>query len=414
MEPKKLSVVIVGGGFGGIAAALELERHRLPGLKITLISDKSHFEYHPGLYHVVTGKSPLEVCVPIVEILKDKAIEFENDQIVDINFEKRIAVGSSGSHYSFEYLILALGAETAYFNIPGLKEFSFGFKSITEALKLKEHLHHLFEMAAKSETTPEMRLSLLHFVIVGAGPSGVELAGELVHYAKKLAEQHKVNDELIAVDLIEAAPRILPMFPHEVSVRIAARLRSLGVNIFVNRQMVKEDIEQISLRGMTMKTETVIWTAGVKPNSFFQKLVGLSFDPKGHVVVDDELRAKGVREVFVIGDGAATQFSGLAQTAIYDGRFVARNTIRACRGESQVSYQPHKPAYSVPVGRGWAATLFKSFIFYGMIGWVLRRLADLHYFLSILPLSKALTAFRSDRQLCESCDICASEESLHH
>lgn len=397
---------IIGGGFGGIAAALDLERRRTPNLKIILVSNKPHFEYHAGLYRVVTGHSPLNVCIPIAEIIDGKNIEFVVDTIQSIDCQKKIAHGTSGSRHRFDYAVIALGAETAYFHIPGLKELSFGFKSITEALRLKRHLHRLFETCSSPQVSPDEKVSLLHFVVVGAGASGVELAGELAHYTKNLAKQHQVDQTLITTDLIEAASRILPAFPREFSEKVDQRLRQLGVNIFTNRPMAKEEMEQISVRGMTMKTETVIWTAGVKPHSLYHTISGFTFDKKGRVVVDEFLQAEGFPNIFVVGDGASTPYSGLAQTAIRDGKLAAANIVHSIMHNPLEKHQPKKPYYLLPVGPGWAATRVGPLAFYGFVGRFFRQLVDLRYFLSILPFRKAVTAFRSGRSLCESCDIC--------
>ena len=324
----KTKVLVVGAGFGGVAAALELTKVQPSKLEITLISNKPHFEYYPALYRVVTGRSPLEVCVPFSEIFRGRTINFIIDEITSLDLVAQTAGGLSGRRYSYDYAVLALGSETAYFDIPGLREFSFGFKSIQEALRLEKHLQALFRACAGAETNQEEKVCLLHFVIVGAGPSGVELAGELAEYLKQLARHYRLAENLITIDLFEGAGRILPTLPETVSRRASRRLRALGVNIFVNRPLVKEEAEQIMVRGLQTKTETVIWTAGIKPNSFFQKITGLTFDQRGRVIVDEYLRAKGQERLFVIGDGASTTYTGLAQTALSTETALSRHPDR--------------------------------------------------------------------------------------
>lgn len=406
MQPKR--VLIVGAGFGGIAAALALEKNKPANLKIVLVSAKPHFEYHPALYRVVTGKSPLEVCIPIQEIIEGKEIESVVDVVQEADLARKTARGVSGASYAFDYLILALGSETAYFNIPGLEEFSFGFKSIAEALRLKRHLHRLFENCSK-EKNPDEKVCLLHFVIVGAGASGVELAGELSRYSRKLAKEHGVGEELLTIDLIEAAGRILPALASKISEKATRRLHHLGVNIFTGRPMEAQKLEEIKVRGLTMKTETVIWTAGIKPNSLYQKISGLTFDQKGRILVDEYLQAKNLKNIFAIGDGASTLYSGMAQTAIHDGQSVAENILRDLNGSQLIRYHPKEPYHFIPIGSGWAAASLGSIALYGRVGWFFRRLADFRYFLSILPFKKALLAFRSGKTLCESCEICLPE-----
>ncbi|MBI4136274.1 MAG: NAD(P)/FAD-dependent oxidoreductase [Candidatus Vogelbacteria bacterium] len=406
MNQTKTRVLIIGAGFGGVAAALELVRAGTSKLEITLISNKPHFEYYPALYRVVTGRSPLEVCIPLSEIFRGRKVEVVIDEITALDPGTQTTAGLSGRRYSYDYAVLALGSETAYFNIPGLREFSFGFKSIQEALRLEKHLQALFRACAGGEAKPEEKVCLLHFVVVGAGPSGVELTGELAEYLKQLARHYRLAENLITIDLFEGASRILPALPETVSRRASQRLRALGVNIFVNRPLVKEEAEQIMVRGLQTKTETVIWTAGIKPNSFFQKITGLTFDQRGRVMVNEYLRAKNQERIFVIGDGASTPFTGLAQTAIYDGRFVAANLIRLNQDQKLEPYRPKPPDHAIPIGRGWGLACLGPITISGRLGWLVRRAADLRYFLSILPVRQALLAFRPGKKITDHCPIC--------
>ncbi len=397
-------IVIVGGGFGGIRAVMDLEAKNLPDTKITLISDKPHFEYHAALYRVVTGRSPLEVCVPLREIFAVKDIEVVEDSIVGVNLKERTLMGISGSHYKFDFLVLALGSETAYFNIPGLSELSYGFKSIVEALRLKRHLHEVFK--ACEQESSEAKVCAAHIVVVGGGASGVEAAGELAIYARKLAYKYGLDPSLVTIDLIERASRLLAAMPEDVSLRVAGRLRELGVNLFLNRTVVQEEIQEVYFKDMRIKTNTLIWAAGMKPNRLYAEIENLILDDKGRVIVDEFLRAKGFDNVFVIGDAAATPYAGMARTAIKDGGFAAQTILKIINKKEISPYAPKRPSYAVPVGPGWAAVLIGRTRVYGAIGWLLRRLADLRFFLSILPVRKAIIAFRSSKTLCESCSIC--------
>ncbi|MEK7575749.1 MAG: FAD-dependent oxidoreductase [Patescibacteria group bacterium] len=404
-------IVIVGGGFGGIRAALNLTEKQLPNTKIILISDKSHFEYHPALYRVITGRSPLEVCIPLREIFIGKNVETLEDTIIKVNLKEKLLEGSSGSRYSFDFLILALGSETVYFNIPGIKEFSSGFKSISEALRLKKHLHELFNTDKKAVF--EERVRAAHIIVVGGGASGTEIAGELAIYTKKLARNHKFDSSFITIDLIEAAPRLLLALPEDIARKVENRLHCLGVNIFLNRTVVKEDIEEVYLKDMEMKTKTVIWTAGIKPHRLYSQIEGLTLNNKGRVMIDEFLQAQGWNNIFIIGDAAATLYTGMAQTATRDGQFVAEIIKRKLFGRQISLYQPKPPFYAIPVGPGWAAVMMGNLRFYGRIGWWFRRIADLRFFLSILPWQKAISAFRSGKTLCESCTICLPEEIIN-
>ncbi|MDP2656595.1 MAG: FAD-dependent oxidoreductase [bacterium] len=403
-------VLIIGGGFGGIAVAQELQKLRDCKLDITLISKNLHLEYQPALYRIVTGQSPLEACVPLSEIFPNKKLNIVIDTITAIDIRKKRATGLNGKHYDSDFLVIALGSEPAYFHIPGIEKFSFGFTTFEQALRLKKHLHEMFKYCQTHHATKKEKTCRLHFVIAGGGASGVELAGELALYTKKLALQHHIPTSLISIDLIEGAPRILPAFPASVSARVAQRLRVLGINIITEHRMVKENIEQLFMQESAIKTRTVIWTAGTKPNTLYQAIKDLTFNKQGRVMVDTYLQAKKFPGVFILGDGAATQYVGMAQTAIYDGILTAHNIEHTLTRTKKESYKAKRPYYSLPVGQGWAVTLMGPLAFYGTIGWTLRRLADMRYFFSILPPLKAMRAFRKDVKLCEYCEICSPPE----
>lgn len=438
MEGRK-KVLIIGGGFGGIACARALTRAYIASLEVTLVSDRPHFEYTPALYRVVSGRSPLGVCIRLREIFKGTAIRIVTDRITRVDIAERFATGSAGATYAFDYVVLALGSETAYFDIPGLEAFSFGIKSITQAEKLQGHLRGLFKTcAATPGDTPEGACRA-HIVVVGGGASGVEIAGELAWYAKKLARQFGMNPALVTIDLVEAAPRILPMLPMRAAEKIAKRLRNLGVNIFTNCSVEKESTQDILVRGMTprllytvasvasdatntivytkgagmkIKTDTVVWTAGVKPHVLYKEINGLSFDVRGRVLVDDFLQAIGTKGVYVIGDGAATPYTGMAQTALFEGRFIGLHLVRMMAGVRTLLYRPKKPYHAIPVGPEWACALLGPVIVCGRLGWMLRRAADFCYFYSLLPLRKALALFLSRNTPCEECDLCPSEAAV--
>ena len=165
--------------------------------------------------------------MPLDEIFDGKNVEVIKDKIIGADLVKKNLKGESGSNYSFDVLILALGSETAYFNIEGLKELAFSFKSINEALKLKRHLHELFE--SHLVATKEEAVSSLHILIVGGGATGVELAGELSFYMQKIARSHKIDPSLITIDLIEAAGRVMPMMP-EIYPDVEQRIELFGVD----------------------------------------------------------------------------------------------------------------------------------------------------------------------------------------
>lgn len=375
-------VIIVGGGFGGIRTALDLARLRPRDLEVVLVSDRAHFEYYPALYRVVVGGSAAETAIPLGTIFRGTKVKLVLERIASVDLTKHTLRGEAGFEAAYDYLVLALGSESAYFNIPGLAEHSYTFKSSYDALALKHHIENNLVTSGTNAT---------NLVLVGGGPAGVELAGELAAFTRRLAAKHGLEASRVSINLFEAAPRLLPMMSPRVSERVRARLQLLGVNIFVNRAVMREEETGVLLKDMEMATRTVIWTAGVKPNALYNQISGLSFDKRGRVIVNEYCQPPGFPSVFVIGDGAAVEFGGLAQTALQAGAHVAK--LIANNLHLVTPFRPHEPAYSMPVGAGWAATVWHHHEFYGRLGWWLRRAADLRFFLSFLPLGKALRVF---------------------
>ncbi len=405
-KPKQATttITIVGGGFGGIRCALDLARRALPTTRIQLISNRNHFEYHAALYRVVTGRSPLEVCIPLDAIFHETHVELLHETVLGIDVVRKTVVCASGEEYQADVLVLGLGSETAYFAIPGLEKRALGFKSIQEALELKRHFHTTLE--AITQLPKNEQRQGIEVVVVGAGASGVELAGELAVYLKDLARQHGLEPHVASINLVEAAARPLATFAPVISEIATRRLGDLGVRVLTQQRVEKESFEELFLSSMTMKTRTVIWTAGTTINRLYRKIRGLRLTRQGRVKVNELLEIPGWRNVFVLGDAAATPYSGLAQTADDDGRHIAAVIQARLTKQILPRYQPHAPKYAIPIGPGWAIAILGPLVIGGWLGWLLRRAADLRFFLSILPLRKALIVFRHGQQLCESCPTC--------
>lgn len=383
-------ILIIGGGFGGIIAARELAKKNIPNSKIQLISNKKYFEYYPALYRIVTGASPIEVCVPLEDVLP-RSVSFDLDTIKNIDLTKKNAIGESGTVYTYDTLVLALGSETTYFGLPGIEDFSLGFKSINEALSLKKHITSLFD-AHKHENQSEF-VSHFHIVIVGGGPSGIEVAGDLSVHMKKLAKCYNIDPSFVTIDLIESNPRLVPTLPPKVSARILSRLRKLGINVYLNRYLMKEELEQVYLKDMSLQAKTVIWTAGTQINKLVSATIGLTFAKNKRVEVNEYLQAKDFTDVYVIGDLAATPYSGLAQTAIYDAKYVAEVITDKTRDKKLKKYIAKKVAFSIPVGDDWGVFVTDKITLYGYMAYLMRHMIDFIFFSGILSCRKLFSLF---------------------
>ena len=403
-------IVILGGGFVGAKCARELAAHAPDELQITLISPRPHFEYHGALYRTVCGASPVETCIPLRDIIDERRVGLCTDAVTKIDTEQQIITGESGSTYPYDTLVIGLGCETNYFGVPGLEEFSMGMKTIPDALKLKEHIHHVIGSCAKrtEKEDRETNLAACNIVIVGAGPTGVELAAELAVYARELAVNHGVDPSLIGIDLIEAMPRILPTMTEEFSRKAEKRIRRLGVNVFVSRAIKSEEDAGVTIQDMELKTKTVVWTAGVKAHHLIAD-AGLETERSAKAVVNEHLQAKGFANIFVGGDAALTEWSGMAQTALKDGAYIAEAILRQHGRQYLLPHSTSMPVYSIPVGPNWAGTAIGRITLWGRLGYIGRRAVDLVVFISLLPLGKALNAFRMHGETVEACEVCEEE-----
>lgn len=378
-----MKVVIVGGGFAGIQTALDLANK--PGFEVRLISDKSYFEYHAALYRSATGRSPFEVAIPLAEIFEDISnVEVVKDKIVSLDSKNRTITGQSESVYHYDALVLALGNITAYYNIEGLQKYSYGVKDIQDALELKSHIH---EAVLKGEIGEK------HYVIIGAGATGVEVAGELRAYANRIRQHHGLPNFDFQIDLIEGAPRVLPLMPEQFSKKVEKQLATLGVTVHTNTKVLAEDYNSLKLPTGEIQSHTVVWTAGVANNPFFSLYPEVfKTDKKGKVIVNDYSEA--APNIYVLGDCANTLYSGMAQIALHDAHFVAKVLLAKSANKTAPTYVPKPVSYAIPVGPHWSAVMVGGTQTFGFLGWVLRRLIDLKLYLYFLPLRKSLLTWR--------------------
>ncbi len=372
---KKINAVIVGGGFAGTKAALELAKSS--NCSVTLVSDHADFRYYPGLYHTATGGKSAGSSMPLDKLLKGKGVEFVQATATKLDRKKKQIETAEGKTIAYDSLILALGNVTNYFGIEGLAEHAYGIKSIEEADRFKKHLHDQFI----EKGCPD-----LNYVIVGGGPTGIELAGALPNYLRAIMKKHGLKDCPIQVKIVEALPQLLPRSPKDIAEAVAKRLQRLGVEVLLDTAVKGQTADALMVGDSPIKTETVVWTAGVSINPFF-KANNFAMTERNKVVVDEYLQAEP--DIYVLGDNAATEFSGLAQTALHDGIYIAKNIIRRSYGDEPEKYLPKEPIYVIPVGKNWASVQWGKLHFGGLVGWFLRLAADLVGFHDLEPWPKA-------------------------
>src|SRR3989338_5400128 len=402
------NILILGGGFGGVKTALELARKfSKKEANVTLIDRNNFHLFLPALYEVASAfgvrqdkfKAKLKktVAIPYAEIFQDTKINFVQSEVSRIDLTKKEVESASGMVFSYDYLVLAFGAETETFNIKGVSEYAYKFKTVDEALFLNEKIIKAYKEAAEGK-----HVLPLKFLIAGAGFNGLELGGELACCAENLRKSHKLNKGCTTIKLIEAGPQILPMVSEKEREIVRRRLGKLGLEIMENSPIaeVGPDFAQMK-NGEKVAADFIIWTAGIRASSFLKRVSGLRLDERGRLKVNDFLQAEGFNEVFGVGDNTVfidpaiqKPIPALAYVAVDQGKVVAENIFRILKDGQLKKYKPFYGVWIAPVGGKYAvAHLSKSFTVSGFWGWVMREIVDFKYLVSILPFSKAVSLF---------------------
>ncbi len=368
-------VVIVGGGFGGLNAAMSL---RSAPVRVTLLDRTNHHLFQPLLYQVATaGLSPADIAVPIRSVLskqKNARVLLAEAQGVDLE-GKRLLLDKGEIKY--DYLILAVGATHNFFGHDDWATHALGLKTLDEALSIRERMLLAFE-AAERATDPEIRKKLLTFVVIGGGPTGVEMAGAFAELAKHVLARdfRAIDPSATRVVLVEAGPRILTAFPDSLGTKAEKQLSTLGVEVHKGEPVAHIDETGVAFKdGTRLPASMVVWAAGIRGTPFAKKL-GVPVDRSGRVVVGTDCAIAEHPEVFAIGDMAAMRDAagvdvpGLCPAAIQMGHYVAA-TIRA-----DLAGKPRKPfkyldkGSMATVGRRRAIAKVKKLELSGVIAWL--------------------------------------------
>lgn len=369
-------IVIIGGGFGGLSAARRL---RNEDVQVTLVDRKNHHVFQPLLYQVATATlSPGDIAAPIRWILRrvrNVRVLMGDARRIDVT-ARRVEL-ADGTTLDYDYLIVASGSRHAYFGHGEWEQNAPGLKTLEDAIAIRRRILVAFEHAER-ETDPARQRELLTFVLVGGGPTGVELAGTLAEIARQTLrdEFRSIDTSRARIVLIEAGPSILQTFPE--SLRAAARrsLERLGVEVLENTAVTSVDAHGVNYgKGERLDAGTVVWAAGVAASPLVATL-GVPIDRAGRVIVEPDLSIPGHREVFVVGDAAAflhqggKPLPGVAQTAMQGAAQAAANIIRLIRGEPTRPFVYKDLGNMAIVGRGSAVADLPWARLSGTIGWL--------------------------------------------
>jgi NADH dehydrogenase len=366
-------VVIIGAGFGGLTCAQALKHARV---KITIVDRANHHLFQPLLYQVaMAGLSPADIAQPIRSILRNqKNVSVLLDEATDVDFNNQ-AVELRDSKLKYDYLVLATGGRTSYFGHDEWETFAPGLKDLDDAVEIRRRVLLAFE-AAEKETDPERRRALMTFVVVGGGPTGVELAGaiaELSHFV--LARDFRaIYPEEAEILLLEGGPKILPSFAPDLSKSAHRQLAELGVRVQTGAQVTHIDEYGVNLGEERIRAATVIWAAGVRATALTERL-GAPLDRAGRVLVDHDLTVPGHHNVFAIGDMTYLEqdgkpLPGVSPMAMQMGRRVAGNIRNDLAGKPYEEFRYFDKGSMATIGRKAAIAEIGKLHLSGFIAWM--------------------------------------------
>ena len=383
-------VLVLGAGFGGLYTAVLLSRilgKRAPHVWITVVDRQNYFLFTPMLHSVATGAlEPRYVAHSIRKIFRKTRVHAHVGQIERIDLENRQVITAHRA-LPYDELVISLGSETNFFGNRDLERRAFTLKSLDDAVRINNHIIRQFERAYWEEN-PEVKRALLTFVVVGGGPTGVELAGEIYEYAvRELLRDfgRRIERSFIRVVLLEATGRILPSLSEPLSTEAIRRLAEIGIEVRLETRLESWDGETVRLStGESLAAGTLIWAAGVKTNPLVRELP-LDRDPQGRIIVRSTLESKSMDHVWVLGDNAHAvdpfeqkPYPPTAQTAVRQARVVAHNIAARILKRPERTFAHHHVGGFVSIGDNYALLSAKQFTLTGILGWFLWNLVYIH------------------------------------
>jgi len=369
-------VVIIGGGFGGLTLAKSLKKARLD---LLLIDKTNHHLFQPLFYEVASAAlSPGDIAVPLREILRRQ----ENTTVImgevtHIDKKRKQLTIANGDTISYDTLVIAIGSKHSYFGKEEWETFAPGLKTINDALKIREQILISFEKAERLDSISEAA-KYLNFVIIGGGPTGVEMAGAIAEIAYKTLFKNfrRINPKNANIYLVEALPHILPMYPQKLSAKATQTLEKMGVQVLTGKKVTSINEEGVQIEERFIPSKNIIWAAGNQVSPLLQSL-GVPLDRAGRVIVDPDLSIPGHPDIFVIGDAAHLDtkegkiLPGVAPVAMQQGRFVAKILNAGTPKEQRPPFVYFDKGSLATIGKAKAIAQFGKLQFSGFIAWLL-------------------------------------------
>ena len=368
-------IVIVGSGFGGLNVAKALKK---ADAEVMLIDKTNYHLFQPLLYQVATAAlSPGEITYPIREIFcNQKNTTVIMGEVIAINKEKKELSLANGDKVNYDYLVLAVGAKHSYFGHSEWETYATGLKTIHDAIQIRERILRSFEKAERIGNLAEVS-RYLNFVVIGGGPTGVEMAGAIAEIARTTLFNNfrRIKPETAKIYLVEALPYILPVYSTKLSNKAREELENLGVTVLTGQKVTNITSEGVTIEGQFIETENIIWAAGNQAPILLQSL-NVPLDKQGRVIVEPDLSIPGHPEVFVIGDASCSigtngkPLPGVAPTAIQQGKYVGSILKKQTPKTQRSPFKYFDKGSMATIGTGKAIATMKTWEFSGLIAWL--------------------------------------------
>jgi NADH dehydrogenase len=370
-------VLIVGAGFGGLEAGRELAGK--PSVNVTILDQRNHHLFQPLLYQVATaGLNPADIASPVrAQFSRARNVDVHLGRVEKVDLLEKRTTLAEGMAFAWDFLILACGATHSYFGHPEWEDFAPGLKTLEHATEIRRRILFAFE-SAENEGHPAAQRPHLTFVIVGGGPTGVELAGAIADISRTVLVRdfRHIDPTTAHVLLLEAGPRILPVFAEALSRHATDDLRKLGVEVRTSSAVTGIDANGVEIGGQQrIAAKSVFWAAGVQASGLGRSL-GVELDRAGRVKVNADLSIPGHRDAFVIGDMAHLEepgrglVPGLAPAAIQQGRLAARNVLASVEGRPRRPFRYRDKGMMATIGKHKAIAQTGRFRLTGFLAWV--------------------------------------------
>ena len=369
-------VVIIGGGFGGLSAARSLNHAKLD---VLLIDKSNHHLFQPLLYEVATAAiSPGEIATPLREILRNQNnTSVIMGEVTHIDKIKKQITISNGDRIGYDYLIISIGARHSYFGKDEWEPFAPGLKTIGDALKIREQILISFEKAERLDSISEAA-KYLNFVVIGGGPTGVEMAGAIAEIAYKTMFKNfrRINPAESKIYLVEALPGILPMYPEKLSKSATQTLEKMGVKVLTGKKVTNITEEGVQIDGMLIESMNIIWAAGNQVSPML-KTLDVPLDRAGRVLVQPDMSIPDYPEIFVIGDAAnlaakeGKPLPGVAPVAMQQGKYVAKIIEKQIPREHRTPFVYFDKGSMATIGKAKAIAMVGKLQLSGFLAWLM-------------------------------------------